>query len=244
MHSTPSLTYLSINPFDTPNPHDALMDPDGLVAVGGDLCSQRLIHLYKHGFFPWYNTPDPILWWHPSERCILIPDNFHLSKSLRKSIRNTNYHIRINTVFNTVITRCAHLRANKEGTWINQDIIKAYCELNRLGYAHSIEVWSSNTLVGGFYGVAIDRVFYGESMFSEQANASKMALYFLCQHAKDYNIELIDCQIESDHLISLGATMISKMDFLMKLSQFASKKTSNTALIQLSGQEIALIMPS
>ena len=219
MNPENQLILLSDSPYDTPNPFNALNDPEGLVAVGGDLSSERLVHLYSHGFFPWYCEPEPILWWHPKERCVLFPEQFHLSRSSRKSIIKNNWHIKFNSQFKAVIQRCAQHREQKEGTWISNDIQEAYLVLHQLGYAHSIEVWQGSTLVGGFYGVAIGSVFFGESMFSEQKNASKTALFYLCQQAKNLGIELIDCQVESAHLISLGASLINRERFLHTLER-------------------------
>lgn len=238
----PELLLLSESPYDTPDPSRALHDPEGLSAVGGDLSSTRLIHLYQQGFFPWFSDPDPILWWHPSERCVLDPSQFHLSRSLQKAIKRGHWRFSINQAFSTVIGHCAGLRAEKEGTWISSDIIQAYTELHRLGYAHSIEIWhnstpyaanATDTLVGGFYGIAIGQMFFGESMFSLMPNASKIALKVFCDLASQCNIQLIDCQVESEHLLSLGAELRPREAFCQQLRQHITTPHTNQTLIQL-----------
>lgn len=229
----PELILLTESPYDTPLPHKALQDPEGLSAIGGDLSSTRLIHLYSKGFFPWFSDPDPILWWHPEQRCVLPPKQFHFSKSLRKAIKKDNWHFSVNKAFETVIGHCSSLRADKEGTWISEDIKTAYSELNRLGYAHSIEIWQDDILVGGFYGVAMGRMFFGESMFSLVPNASKIALKTFCELAQKCDIELIDCQVESEHLLSLGAELMPREKFVDVLQQFIPNTHINSELIKL-----------
>ncbi|AEF54025.1 leucyl/phenylalanyl-tRNA--protein transferase [Marinomonas posidonica] len=228
------LLILSESPYDTPQPHKALQDPEGLSAMGGDLSTQRLIHLYQHGFFPWYSEPDPILWWHPEQRCTLSPDHFHLAKSLKKTLKKSNLQFSINQAFHTVIHHCADLRAKNEGTWISDDIKQAYSRLHELGFAHSVEVWQGEQLVGGFYGVAMGQVFFGESMFSLQPNASKMALKAFCDKAKDFHIALIDCQVESDHLLSLGANLSPRNHFISQLKDLIPQPEINQKLIEFS----------
>lgn len=225
------LVILSESPYDTPLPHKALQDPEGLSALGGDLSPERLVHLYRHGFFPWYSDPDPILWWHPEQRCVLKPDEFHASKSLNKAIKKAPYEFSINKAFDTVIGYCSALREDKEGTWISNDIKRAYQSLHELGYAHSIEVWQDQQLIGGFYGVAMGEVFFGESMFSLQANASKIALKTFCAHAKDFNVALIDCQVKSEHLLTLGAKLLPRNHFVEQLAQHIRQPKKNQALI-------------
>ena len=229
----PKLIQLSESPYDTPNPNCALRDPEGLSAVGGDLSSTRLIHLYSKGFFPWFSDPDPILWWHPEQRCTIYPKQFHLSTSLKKAIKKNAWSFSINQEFETVITHCSELRADKEGTWISEDIKRAYTELNKLGYAHSIEVWQDKKLVGGFYGVAMGKMFFGESMFSLLPNASKIALKAFCELAEHCEIDLIDCQVESDHLLSLGATIIPRKIFCKTLEQLIQNPDTNKTLISI-----------
>lgn len=231
------LVLLTESPFDTPDPHKALEDPEGLSAVGGDLSTERLLHLYSKGFFPWFSDPDPILWWHPGERCTLVPSEFHASKSLKKALRNGNWSFTVNQDFETVIDHCAALRADKEGTWISNDIKQAYTQLHRLGYAHSIEIWQNNALVGGFYGVAMGNLFFGESMFSLQPNASKVALKVFCDLAQTCQIQLIDCQVESDHLLSLGAKNLSRAQFCDALDRLTPEPTKNLALIEIGEKQ-------
>lgn len=227
------LLLLSESPYDTPNPHKALQDPEGLSAIGGDLTTTRLLHLYSKGFFPWFSDPDPILWWHPEQRCVLIPDHFHTSKSLKKAFRKESWMYSVNQDFESVIGYCSALRADKEGTWISNDIKAAYTELHKLGYAHSIEIWLGDKLVGGFYGVAMGNMFFGESMFSLHPNASKIALKSFCDLAKDCHIELIDCQVESEHLLSLGAKQLPRNDFCIALTQLIPKIEKNSKLINI-----------
>ncbi|MCV2401307.1 leucyl/phenylalanyl-tRNA--protein transferase [Marinomonas sp. C2222] len=232
------LAFLSESPYDTPNPAKALDDPEGLVAVGGDLSTTRLTHLYSHGFFPWFSKPDPILWWHPAQRCVLQPQELHISKSLKKSIKRSEWSFSINRDFSSVIDYCSDLRAEKEGTWISEEIKHAYIELHKLGYAHSIEIWQEEKLVGGFYGIAMGRIFFGESMFSLVPNASKVALKQFCELAIGCDIELIDCQVESEHLISLGAKLIPREYFIETLKQAIPTPNPNEKLISLGREGI------
>ncbi|QUX96685.1 leucyl/phenylalanyl-tRNA--protein transferase [Marinomonas sp. CT5] len=232
------LVLLAESPYDTPDPSKALEDPEGLSAIGGDLSSTRLVHLYSKGFFPWYSDPDPILWWHPEQRCTLNPADFHTSKSLLKAIKKEQWLFSVNQNFESVIDYCSALRADKEGTWISKDIKNAYVELHKLGYAHSIEVWLNGKLVGGFYGVAMGKIFFGESMFSLVSNASKVALKTFCELAKDCQIELIDCQVESDHLLSLGANKTPRDNFCHLLEQLIPQVEKNSFLINI-GQKAA-----
>jgi leucyl/phenylalanyl-tRNA---protein transferase len=227
------LILLSESPYDTPDPSKALEDPEGLSAIGGDLSSTRLLHLYSKGFFPWFSDPDPILWWHPEKRCVLTPSHFHASKSLQKAIKKGNWSFSINKEFESVIGYCSALRADKEGTWISKDIKNAYTKLHKLGYAHSIEIWLDNKLVGGFYGVAMGNMFFGESMFSLVPNASKIALKTFCELAKNCGIELIDCQVESDHLLSLGAKKLPRKDFCNTLEQLILSIKKNSVIINI-----------
>ncbi|WP_369922442.1 leucyl/phenylalanyl-tRNA--protein transferase [Marinomonas polaris] len=227
------LILLSESPYDTPNPNKALDEPEGLSAIGGDLSSTRLLHLYSKGFFPWFSDPDPILWWHPEQRCTLNPDQFHISKSLKKAIKKDQWLFSVNQEFESVIGYCSALRADKEGTWISKDIKNAYTKLHKLGYAHSIEIWQKNKLVGGFYGIAMGNMFFGESMFSLIPNASKIALKTFCELTKDCGIELIDCQVESDHLLSLGAKKMPREDFCDVLEQLIPNIKKNSVLISI-----------
>lgn len=197
-----------------PNPH--LADEDGLLAVGGDLRSERLMEAYAHGIFPWYSEDTPILWYAPHERFVLFPDELKVSKTMRKVMRNGYFEITFNKAFEMVIANCASItRKEQDGTWIVDDMKKAYINLHHQGYAHSIEVWQNDELVGGLYGVLIGKVFCGESMFSKVSNASKAALIYLCQQ---FDLELIDCQIHSEHLESMGARLIDSKIFYNLLS--------------------------
>ena len=190
---------------------------DGLLALGGDLNSERLLSAYRKGIFPWYNPGEPILWWSPNPRCILRPDDFKLTRSLKKSIRKNEFTFTIDNSFEEVIYHCATPKENRPGTWITTDMKSAYINLHELGYAHSIETWSDNKLVGGLYGISLGGIFFGESMFSEISDASKAALYGLVSCLKLWGFSLIDCQITSAHLLSLGAMEIPRTEFIDQL---------------------------
>ncbi|OCH16342.1 leucyl/phenylalanyl-tRNA--protein transferase [Aliivibrio sp. 1S128] len=204
-----------------PNIDSALSDPDGLLAMGGDLTPVRLLNAYQQGIFPWYSAGDPILWWSPSIRGVFLPTQFLPSKSLRKFFRKSNYKITINKSTEQVIELCASTRGADE-TWIMPEMIQAYKQLAKLGHCHSVEVWSDNALVGGLYGLQIGQVFCGESMFSLKTNASKIALWQFCEHFVTSDGQLIDCQMMNPHLESLGAIEMKRSDFKIKLNQFAS----------------------
>ncbi len=201
-------------------PPPQLSREDGLLAVGGDLSEERLLLAYSMGIFPWYSEDDPILWWSPDPRLVLYPDEFKVSKSLRKIIRKNLFRITMDTVFEQVITACARVRRSQDaGTWIVDGMIQAYSRLHHAGYAHSIEAWHEGELVGGLYGVSLGRCFFGESMFTRKSNASKVALYSLVEYVKARQFDSIDCQVTSDHLIGLGAREISKRRFLAELKK-------------------------
>ncbi len=192
-------------------PDPELAEPDGLLAIGGDLSTQRLLNAYKKGIFPWYSNKEPILWYSPHERFVLFPQELKVSKSMRKVLHSQQFEVTFNQDFLAVINACAGIfRSGQRGTWITTDMENAYLELHKQGKAHSVEVWQNRTLVGGLYGVELPRIFCGESMFSKVSNASKTALISLCQQ-KQY--ELIDCQMHTEHLESLGAKMISRQEF-------------------------------
>jgi leucyl/phenylalanyl-tRNA---protein transferase len=205
----------------------ALRSPNGLLAAGGDLSVTRLLDAYRRGIFPWFNSGEPVLWWSPDPRMVLFPDNYKISRSLAKVLRNTNYEIRSNTVFEQVMRYCAAPRSGQHGTWIHEEMIAAYCELHRQGYAHSVEVWINGVLAGGLYGVSIGRMFYGESMFSKTSNASKIALAYLCRqfvrwgtgHSSLVKTGMIDCQMNTAHLASLGAREIPRGEFIIQLQE-------------------------
>ena len=197
---------------DSPFPpvNEALREPNGLLAAGGDLTPERLLDAYRHGIFPWFSPGDPLLWWSPDPRMVLIPDEFKQSDSLAKVIRKGTFEIRTDTAFEQVMRACAAPRKEQRGTWIDEQMINAYCELHRTGYAHSVEIWLSGKLVGGLYGIAIGQVFYGESMYSQVANASKIALAHLTNAA--YAFKMIDCQMYTPHLACLLYTSPSPRD--------------------------------
>lgn len=205
-------------PLDT-----ALRDPNGLLAAGGELTPSRLLNAYQQGIFPWFSAGDPVLWWSPDPRMVLVPDEFKLSRSLHKKLRRQEFEITTDTAFCAVIQACASApRAGQNGTWIVDDIINAYSELHQLGHAHSVECWLTDKkqqrqLVGGLYGVCLGRMFYGESMFSRATDASKVAFAHLVRWLQENRVELIDCQMKTDHLASLGAREIPRKDFSARL---------------------------
>jgi leucyl/phenylalanyl-tRNA---protein transferase len=201
---------LSHTEINFPNP--ALAEPDGLLAIGGDLSTERLLNAYSNAIFPWFSDDEPICWFSPPERCVLYPQKIIVSKSMQKVIEKNIFTITTNTVFAEVIKNCANsIRKDQDGTWITNDMQKAYIQLHEKGIAKSVEVWQNNELVGGLYGVEINNIFCGESMFSKVSNASKVALVWLCQKN---NYRIIDCQIETAHLKSMGAEMISREKYL------------------------------
>ncbi|HGE8324420.1 TPA: leucyl/phenylalanyl-tRNA--protein transferase [Serratia marcescens] len=199
-----------------PSPEGALRDPNGLLAIGGDLTAPRLLAAYERGIFPWYSPGEAILWWSPDPRAVLFPAEFHLNRSLKRFLRHDPFRITLNHDFAAVIAACAH--RPDEGTWIGPEVQRAYQHLHRLGYAHSVEVWQDDQLVGGMYGVAQGALFCGESMFSRVTNASKCALMAFCRHFAAYGGELIDCQVLNAHTARLGAREIPRRQFLQQLS--------------------------
>jgi leucyl/phenylalanyl-tRNA--protein transferase len=216
-----SIEWLDQDSLNFPPPSQALSDPEGLLAAGGDLSTERLLSAYSQGIFPWYSDPDPILWWSPNPRLILYPDKIHISKSLRKLQKKSVFRVTYDLDFEQVIKLCAATRADKEGTWITPEMEHAYTLLHKQGYAHSVEVWKGAQLVGGLYGVAIDRVFFGESMFSLESNASKMAFVTLAEDLARHGFKLIDCQVETPHLMTLGAELMPRPIFIEQLHQYA-----------------------
>jgi leucyl/phenylalanyl-tRNA---protein transferase len=195
----------------------ALRSPNGLLAAGGDLSAARLLEAYRHGIFPWFSEGEPILWWSPDPRMVLFPQEFKITRSLRKTLLNGCYEVRTDTSFEQVMRACAAPREGTSGTWIHEEMIAAYCELHRLGYAHSVETWMDGELVGGLYGMALGRMFYGESMFSFRTDASKIALAHLAAQLDKWNFGLIDCQMNTPHLASLGAREIPRKEFIARL---------------------------
>lgn len=207
--------YLS-NKISFPPPH--LAQSNGLLAVGGDLSVKRLMLAYRLGIFPWFSDDEPILWWSPDPRLVLYPDEFRISKSLKKIIRKKVFKITLDTAFPQVITACAHSRRLKgEGTWITKEMIDAYCEFHELGYAHSAEAWCDGKLVGGLYGISLGHCFFGESMFTRTSNASKAAFTALVLLLKKRSFEIIDCQVTTEHLMRFGAREIPRKKFLTQL---------------------------
>lgn len=207
-----------LDPYDDDQPFPplelALREPDGLLAVGGSLTPKRLLRAYCNGIFPWYAPGQPILWWSPDPRTVLFPERIKISRSLRKTFKKGIFSITMDRAFTTVMERCAGPRRNQQGTWITREMIVAYNRLHRMGYAHSVETWQGEKLVGGLYGVAIGRVFFGESMFSRVSDASKVALVALCRQLERWEFGLIDCQMHTAHLINLGAENIPRSQFM------------------------------
>lgn len=197
----------------------ALDQPNGLLAAGGDLSPERILEAYRHGIFPWFNADDPILWWSPDPRMVLFPAEFKISNSLRKTLRNGDYEVRSDTAFEQVMRACAAPREGQAGTWILEEMIAAYCELHRRGYAHSVETWIDGKLVGGLYGMALGKMFYGESMFSRRTDASKIALAHLAKQLEYWNFGMVDCQMNTPHLASLGAREIPRDEFIRRLQE-------------------------
>lgn len=202
-----------------PDANLALAEPDGLLAAGGDLSPERLLDAYRNGIFPWYSDGQPILWWSPNPRTVLYPDQPKISRSLRKVLRQGRFTLSYDRAFERVIAACAAPRSEEAGTWITDAMMQAYTKLHRLGHAHSIECWLDGELAGGLYGVSIGRVFFGESMFSRARDASKVAFVQLAHQLADWQYGLIDCQVYSSHLASLGARSIPRKQFLERLDE-------------------------
>lgn len=200
----------------------ALLQPNGLLAAGGDLTPGRLLAAYRRGIFPWYSEGDPILWWSPDPRMVLIPAEIKVSRSLRRALARDDYEIRVDTCFRAVMQACADPRPGQDGTWITAEIVEAYDTLHRLGHAHCVETWRAGELIGGLYGVAIGRAFFGESMFARATDASKLALVHLARQLERWQFGLIDCQMVTAHLASLGARGITRASFSLRLEQLVN----------------------
>ncbi len=201
-----------LNDTDNIFPDPALAEPDGLLATGGDLSPQRLMAAYRQGIFPWFSENEPVCWYAPHGRCVLYPQKIVVSKSMQRILKKGIFSVTVNTAFNEVIGACkSTFRPGQDGTWITGEMEAAYIQLHKMGIAKSIEVWKDGTLAGGMYGLEINNIFCGESMFSNVANASKLALIFLCRQS---NYSIIDCQVKTEHLLSMGAQMISQNEFL------------------------------
>lgn len=202
-----------------PDPALALAEPDGLLAVGGDLTATRLLNAYRSGVFPWYNPDEPVLWWSPDPRCIFVPGEVHVSHSLAKRAKQARYAVSFDAAFAEVILACGGPRRGARGTWLSAEMREGYSALFHLGHAHSVEVWQQGQLVGGLYGVSLGGIFFGESMFSRATDASKLALLHLSQQLQRWNFALIDCQVVSPHLTRLGAQTLSRPEFLRQLKK-------------------------
>lgn len=217
------MTLYLLNEHDISFPNPEFAEPDGLLAIGGDLNPERLINAYKLGIFPWYNSP-PILWWSPPLRPVIFPRLFRMSRSLYQELKKDKFRVTFDRDFSSVITKCATVRRKaSHGTWINQEMISAYTKLHELGFAHSVEVWLEGKLVGGLYGVSIGKVFFGESMFSLMSNTSKIAIACLVAFCIENSFYIIDCQVTNNHLLSLGAVEIPRSVFLTILNEGISK---------------------
>jgi leucyl/phenylalanyl-tRNA---protein transferase len=197
----------------------ALREPNGLLAAGGDLSPARLLDAYRRGIFPWFGDEDPLLWWSPDPRMVLLVDELHVARSLRKTLRSGRFRVTADRAFSTVMARCAEPREDQEGTWITTEMRAAYARLAAMGYGHSVEAWIGDELAGGLYGVAIGRVFFGESMFARVTDASKVAFVTLVQQLQQWGFRLIDCQMPTSHLASLGAREIPRRQFLAEVER-------------------------
>jgi len=222
------LTWLKRNELVFPPLSKAMREPNGLLAAGGDLSPERLIQAYRHGCFPWFEAGQPILWWSPDPRTVLLPAEVHVSRSLRKVLRQGRFRVTFDHNFAAVIAECAGPRNYTDGTWITDDMQRAYLALHEQGHAHSVEVWDGDALVGGLYGLAMGRLFFGESMFSRADNASKVGFVTLVEHLRQAGFVLIDCQMPTDHLHSLGARSIPREVFAGYLSQYLDQPNSAT----------------
>jgi leucyl/phenylalanyl-tRNA--protein transferase len=208
--------FLLSDTIDFPPPH--LASKDGLLAVGGDLNPKRLILAYRMGIFPWFSDGDPILWWSPDPRLVLYPHEIKISRTLKKVLKKNTFSVTMDLAFDEVINQCAQVRLQKkQGTWIVEEMIDAYCKLHRSGFAHSVEVWQQGDLAGGLYGVSLGKCFFGESMFTRVSNASNVALIKLAKYLNELSFDMIDCQVATEHLIRFGARMIPRTLFLKQL---------------------------
>lgn len=208
-----------------PPVESALLEPDGLLAAGGDLSPERLIEAYTRGIFPWFDSGQPILWWSPDPRCVLRPGAYHMSRRFRRTLRQSNADVSFNRAFADVIDECAAPRNEQPGTWITPDMRTAYQNLHDEGWAHSIEVWNNDQLTGGLYGIAIGRMFFAESMFSRESGGSKIAMAALTRCLADAGCPLIDCQVASRHLMTLGAELMPRARFIGVLREETRKRT-------------------
>ncbi len=204
-----------------PNTDQALIEPNGLLAISDTLEAKKIIEAYKQGIFPWFNQNEPVLWWSPNPRLVLFPDKLRIASSLSKKIKKNNYEFSINKDFSSVIKHCSEVkRKNQNGTWIDERIISAYSTLHQLKFAHSFEVCFNNNLIGGLYGIILDRIFFGESMFHHETDASKIAFVLAVQHLKNIGIKMIDCQMKTNHLLNFGAEEMPRDQFVKLLSEY------------------------
>ena len=220
------LTWLQRDSLQFPPLAKAMREPNGLLAAGGDLSADRLISAYRHGCFPWFQDGQPILWWSPDPRTVLFPEELHVSRSLAKLLRQQRYRVTFDQDFAAVIQACAEPRTYADGTWITRSMQEAYLQLHERGIAHSVEVWQEDQLVGGLYGLAMGQLFFGESMFSRADNASKVGFVTLVNHLRDAGFVLIDCQMPTNHLHSLGAHAISRAEFARYLARHLDQPNS------------------
>lgn len=224
------LPWLPAFPIQFPPVTDALDDPDGLLAAGGALTPEWLVAAYRRGIFPWYSDDQPILWWSPNPRMVLFPEQLHVRRSLAKRVRNAGFRVTADRAFERVIESCAATRNCSPGTWITEDMQEAYCHLHQQSVAHSVEVWRDTALVGGLYGVALGPVFFGESMFSLESDASKVALAHLARSMADSGGKMIDCQMHTPHLASLGARGIARSTFISYLEKWFDGRSDREIL--------------
>ncbi len=224
---TKTISYLPDFVASFPSPEEALEQPEGLLAMGGNLKVETLLMAYAKGIFPWFNEGDPILWWSPVQRMVFVPGELHLSRSLRKLLRKGVYQVTIDYDFSAVITACADTRRDSDGTWITAEMIHAYTEMHRHGYGHSIEIWRCGELVGGLYGVALGKIFFAESMFSKENNTSKIAMTALSCQLSSWGFKLVDCQMHSAHLESMGAKLIPRARLMRYLQQYGDAPDVN-----------------
>ncbi|MCW8450177.1 leucyl/phenylalanyl-tRNA--protein transferase [Legionella quinlivanii] len=221
--------------YSFPDPESS--DKQGLLAIGGDLSPARLLSAYRQGIFPWYERGCPILWWSPNPRLILYPQQFKLSRSLKKSLKQP-HELKIDSDFKAVIQACATVEARENNTWITKEMQAAYIHLSEMGFAHSFEIWRENRLIGGLYGISIGKAFFGESMFHYEQDASKMAMYYLSQTLLNQHFDFIDCQLPTAHLISLGCTIISRKEFLHRLKEALQHPTLRGSWAKLASSDL------
>ena len=225
-------------PESFPPIQEALIEPNGLLAAGGDLSPARLLYAYRAGIFPWFEAGQPILWWSPDPRCVLRPSAFHVSKSLKRTARNSGFELSFNQACADVIQACSRRRPGQSGTWITPDMMQAYTGLHESGWVHSVEVWREQQLAGGIYGLASGCAFYGESMFSRHSGASKIAMLALCRVLEDQSFTFLDCQMPTAHLRSLGAEALPREEFMTLLSE--ANRSSDQAAFWPEGRVAAI----